>query len=154
MLRTTTGIMGIALLLAACGGGDDDGSDHDAGGTDPCVSDGGIPNPGCNGWASGDPMPNELYGTCTPAADPMMMPQGSCTTPNAVCVPAGAEMRICAVRCPRAATYISTGGCPRGFRCFTVGDEMGWCVRDCDAMHPCPTGFRCDVEGRCLPPSG
>jgi hypothetical protein len=61
-------------------------------------------------------------------------------------------MGICVVRCPRAATYISTGGCPMGFRCFTLGDELAVCFRDCDAMHPCPTGYECDAEGSCVRP--
>jgi hypothetical protein len=145
------------MMMGTDSGRPDSGGMRSDGGmsSDPCASDVmGMPDRvGCNGYASGDPMPNGPLGTCTLAADPMMNPAGSCTGMNMICgAPMGASMGICYVTCPPASTYISTGGCPTGFRCFTLDREGGLaiCFRDCDGMHPCPSGFRCDPEGSCV----
>jgi hypothetical protein len=145
------------VRVDAGGGG---GVDSGGGTGDRCATNGmgaeALANLGCNGgFASGTPAANADYGTCTVAADPMTNPAGSCASANAACVPdaEGSTTGICRTFCPVAATYISTGGCPTGSRCFTLtddtGETFGLCFRDCDASHACPTGMTCDAEGSC-----
>jgi hypothetical protein len=77
----------------------------------------------------------------------MDMPQGSCGA-NMLCSADMGMTGICFQMCTPGATYVSTGGCPTGSRCFDLGGE-GLCFLDCDAMHPCPNGMTCDDEGAC-----
>ena len=106
---------------------------------------------GCNGgFLTTEPAANSPYGTCTPAADPESNPAGSCTDPNAFCVVGeNATTGWCFVGCAAGPTYVTTGGCPTGARCFDLGGD-GVCFRDCDDTHPCPTGMGCDGEGSCI----
>ena len=165
-----------ALALVACGGGDGDMTDagtttgtdsgtttgtdsgtttrRDSGPADMCATDGmgavALVMFGCNGYASGTAAPNDYLGTCTVGGEGM--PQGSCTAAGTFCAAdaEGSTTGTCLAPCEAGAgTYISTGGCPMGFRCFDLGD-FGLCFRDCDATHPCPTGYDCDGEGSCV----
>lgn len=162
-------LLALSILgLAACGGG---GGRTDTGpvptdtpmsgtdtpradapvSTDPCASDvmGSPDRVGCNGgFVSGDPAANTAGGTCTAAADPMMMPAGSCMG-SLVCSGEASMMGRCIPLCTPGATYISTGGCPTGWRCFDLSGN-GVCFRDCDATHACPAGQMCDGEGSCV----
>ncbi|MBX3271137.1 MAG: hypothetical protein KF729_12800 [Sandaracinaceae bacterium] len=83
------------------------------------------------------------------------MPRGTCG-PRAVCVVPRAGENMCMTGCAVADDYVSTGGCPRGHRCFrvrTADDEvLGICYLDCDAEHPCPEGWVCDPDGGCDAP--
>jgi len=164
----------LALALAACdsatvatdtgvavadsGTGTDSGLALDSGRrdagtppTDECAADdtNAVDTVGCNGgFVSGDGTPNETFGACMPGAD--MNPAGSCTDPNGVCLAAtGSPSGECTVFCEQADTYVSTGTCPSGSRCFTFTD-YALCFRDCDATHECRAGFRCDDEGSCV----
>jgi hypothetical protein len=102
---------------------------------------------GCNGgFVSGMPAPNSAGGTCTGGG--MEMPMGTCMA-NMLCTANAMMMGICLPTCTPGSTYVSTGGCPMGFRCFDL-DGAGLCFRDCDATHPCPTGQMCDDEGSCV----
>lgn len=170
MVRSTLMIL-VALALVACGdddgtavvdsgvavdsgtGGMDSGPRPDAGPGDECAADDDPTSTvGCNGFVSGDAPANQPGGTCTPGGE--SNPAGSCTTPQTLCDAAeGAATGECLALCPPADTYVSTGGCPSGFRCFTLEFEepVGICFRDCDATHPCGTGQECDSEGSCVP---
>ncbi len=104
---------------------------------------------GCNGgFVTMDPAANAVGGTCM--VDPMNE-QGSCTDATAFCVPSamGSMTGRCGRECTPGGTYVSTGGCPTGFRCFAVA-MGGACFRDCDAAHMCPMGLMCDGEGSCV----
>lgn len=104
---------------------------------------------GCNGgFVSGDPAANTAGGTCTADADPMTNPAGSCTG-ELVCAAEAGMMGRCIPLCTPGSTYISTGTCPVGWRCFDLGGN-GVCFRDCDATHPCPADQMCDAEGSCV----
>lgn len=104
---------------------------------------------GCNGgFRNGMPAMNTPGGTCTGGG--MAMPQGSCGA-NMECSADMGMMGFCFQNCMPGATYVSTGGCPTGSRCFDLGGP-GACFIDCDAMHPCPNGLMCDNEGSCVPP--
>lgn len=132
------------------------------GGTNPsdrcsATSDNPASTVGCNGgFVMGDPAANAAGGLCTPRMNGMEYTNGSCTDMMAFCVPGDMQtMGRCFNNCTSTATYVSTGGCPSGFRCFGMGDGMaGTCYRDCDMTHPCPTGQECDEEGSCVPTSG
>ncbi len=118
---------------------------------DPCATDQATATStlGCNGgWVSGNPAANATGGTCVPGGS--ALPAGSCTGANNICAAAAdAGMGVCIAACTPGSTYVSTGGCPTGFRCFDLGGQ-GACFRDCDATHTCPTGMRCDNEGSCV----
>jgi hypothetical protein len=164
-MRITSGLVlaSSLLLFAACD--DDTRADTDSGlrdaGTldtgaagDPCAAD---EEPrstvGCNGGILGAARaPNSFGGLCTPSADPATDPSGSCTDANAVCWGGGGE-GICVTLCePSAGTYVSTGGCPTGSRCFDLV-EAGLCFPDCNTGADCASG-RCDGEGSCVEPEG
>lgn len=118
---------------------------------DSCATDEAIDTVGCNGgFIAGEPAANGPLGTCTVGTEEM--PSGSCTTPNAGCFGEDetATTGTCEVLCAPAGTYVTTGTCPTGFRCFTLGEDLGLCFRDCDATHACPTGYECDEEGSCV----
>jgi hypothetical protein len=172
MLRSMMTVLVCALALGGCGDqtmttvdsgstGTDGGSLRtdsgsmrtDAGPEDECAasSDDAVSSVGCNGgFESGDPAPNAPGGTCTVGGE--TNPEGSCTGETAFCAgDEGATDGICIIACPPASTYVSTGACPTGFRCFRSADDYGICYRDCDATHPCPTGMGCDDEGSCVP---
>lgn len=108
---------------------------------------------GCNGgFASTTPAANTPGGSCTGGGE--AMPAGTCTTPNAFC---GAEADMpgfCLATCEPGSTYITTGTCPTGFRCFDLEANGGICFQDCDATHPCPEGQECDGEGSCVGAEG
>ncbi|MBX3247297.1 MAG: hypothetical protein KF901_08955 [Myxococcales bacterium] len=121
--------------------------------TDPCAASdaNAVSTVGCNGgFVSGEPVANGPLGECTPGGE--AMPAGTCTTPNTVCAAGEGETTgECVSVCAPASTYVSTGVCPTGFRCFTLSAEVGICFRDCDATNACPTGMECDSEGSCVP---
>ncbi|MDP3278930.1 MAG: hypothetical protein Q8Q09_27305 [Deltaproteobacteria bacterium] len=103
---------------------------------------------GCNGFAMGMSAANTPGGTCTGGGEPM--PAGTCTTPMTECLADAMMPGVCALTCRGGSTYVTTGGCPSGSRCF--GDTTGgFCYRDCDATHPCGAGLMCDGEGSCVP---
>jgi len=58
-------------------------------------------------------------------------------------------MATCVAVCPMADTYVSTGGCPTGSRCFTFSD-IAICFRDCNSASDCFPGEMCDGEGSCV----
>jgi hypothetical protein len=121
--------------------------------SDPCASDaaGSARGVGCNGgFVSGDPAANTAGGACTADADPMTNPAGTCTGANVVCAAEPSMMGTCVPLCMAGSTYVSTGGCPTGWRCFSLM-AGGVCFRDCDATHPCAAGEECDAEGSCVP---
>lgn len=108
---------------------------------------------GCNGgFASATPAANSFGGTCTGGGE--AMPAGSCTGTNAICGAAAAMPGFCLAACTPGATYITTGGCPTGSRCFDLQANGGVCFQDCDATHACPTGQMCDPEGSCVGVAG
>lgn len=118
---------------------------------DPCAApaENAVSTIGCNGgFESGDPAAGETLGECTiESADD---PTGTCTGANPYCsVAEGEDSGTCLELCTPASTYVTTGGCPEGYRCFTLGSN-GICFRDCDASNPCPTGYGCDAEGSCI----
>lgn len=163
------------LALVACGGGDGDmpdsgmttGTDsgmtvrtdsgmtvrRDSGPADMCATDGmgaaALATLGCNGYASGTAAANDLLGPCMVGGE--AMPQGSCTAAGTICAAdaEGSMTGTCLTPCEGGSTYITTGGCPMGFRCFDLTD-FALCYRDCDATHPCPSGYDCDGEGSCV----
>jgi len=122
----------------------------DAASSDPCsaAAANATSTLGCNGgFASSTPAANAPGGTCTGGG--MAMRAGSCTGANAFC---GAEADMpgfCLANCMPGSTYITTGTCPAGFRCFDL-EGSGVCFQDCDATHACPTGQMCDAEGSCV----
>lgn len=129
-------------------------ADSGGGSSDTCAADDtdAVATVGCNGgFVSGEPTANGPLSACTVGTEEM--PSGSCTTPNAGCFGEDetATMGTCEVLCQAATTYVSTGSCPTGFRCFTLAEDYGLCFRDCDATHACPTGYECDPEGSCVP---
>lgn len=170
MLRSMM-VVGCALALCACTeeavttadasevdsgsmGSDASSMRADAGPMDECAASGSnaASTVGCNGgFVSGEPEPNEPGGICTTGGE--TNPGGTCTHTSAVCAPAteGASEGRCVVGCPPSMTYVTTGDCPTGFRCFRAAEEYGICYLDCDATHPCPTGTVCDSEGSCVP---
>ena len=135
----------------------DAGPRRDAGpvSNDPCASDsaGALAGVGCNGGLIGPtPSANEIGGGCTPDnADPPGA--GTCVASpgsQAVCLAdEGETTGTCVYACPDAMTYVSTGGCPSGSRCFPVQD-LSLCFRDCTSSADCFTGETCDSEGSCL----
>jgi hypothetical protein len=133
------------------GPGTDSGGGSDGGGTgDPCAASmaSQLTTLGCNGgFASGEPAPNGPDGACTPDAEDPLAP-GSCTLENSICF-AGLTS-YCMTTCPRAETYVSTGACPTGYRCFQQGVSSAYCFRDCDDTHECPYGWMCE-DGGCIP---
>lgn len=170
----------VACALALAGCGDDDGTPTDAGtgadtGTmlpgdaggrdagpgradagpgDPCATDDAISTVACNGEPVGAGVArNEFGGLCTPDA---MNPQGSCTAATDVCAArTGVAEGICLRGCDPAATYVTTGTCPMGSRCFTLGmagSEYGLCFPDCRMPTDC-TSMGCDAEGSCETPA-
>ncbi|MEQ8455884.1 MAG: hypothetical protein RLO52_13600 [Sandaracinaceae bacterium] len=111
---------------------------------------------GCNGGLYGSTqMANQIGGDCTPdGMDPpgaagCMMADGS----QAFCVANEDDpsMGTCLYACPPASTYITTGGCPTGARCFTLDAELALCFRDCNSAADCFDGEECDGEGSCVP---
>ena len=166
-------MLGLALALAACGGTNNsdvdagvdtdggasmtdagstrpDAGARDAGATDDCAADDTDPagTVGCNGgFISAAPMANAPFGTCTPDE---ANPSGTCADATSFCLPGADPMvGVCVPTCELADTYVSTGGCPLGSRCFNLG-EGGVCFRDCDDTHACPAGEMCDAEGSCV----
>ena len=106
---------------------------------------------GCNGgFVSGEPTANGPLSACTVGTEEN--PSGSCTAENSGCFGGGegATTGTCEVLCEPGASYVTTGTCPTGFRCFDLGEEFGLCFRDCDATHACPTDYECDEEGSCV----
>ncbi|MEC7522781.1 MAG: hypothetical protein VYE22_23025 [Myxococcota bacterium] len=113
---------------------------------------------GCNGGLYGSTQnADQLDGTCTP--DGMDPPgAGSCMASGGdsqpVCIPDEAmpSMGTCVYVCPPdTSSYITTGGCPSGSRCFTLRDDLAICFRDCNTASDCFDGEECDGEGSCVP---
>jgi hypothetical protein len=156
--RTDSGVTADAGAVAT----DDTGPRRDAAArpdafsasTDACASeaDTATTTVGCNGgFASSMPAANAPGGTCTGGGE--AMPAGTCTGMNALC---GAEADMpgfCLASCEPGSTYITTGSCPTGFRCFDLMGQ-GVCFQDCDATHACPAGQMCDAEGSCVGTAG
>ncbi len=159
--------LALSLVLVACGmpapmtdsgvdarsGGGNDASRPDTGtSSDRCsASDMNASSTvGCNGgFAMGTPAMNAAGGACMGGG--MANPMGSCMA-NAVCDADMGMTGICIPTCMPGSTYVSTGGCPMGFRCFSLS-AGGACFRDCNATHPCGAGLECDGEGSCVTPS-
>ncbi len=122
--------------------------------SDPCASGSGAAaarGAGCNGGILGADREDNIFGgQCTQIA---MNPAGTCTEPNAYCWGrAGERNGICLVRCtPSGSTYVSTGDCPQGSRCFNF-DENDLCFPDCRDDSNCST-HDCDNEGSCVGPA-
>lgn len=158
MLMTDAGGGGTDTGPGVDGGpvvGMDTGPRVDAGGSDPCAAAmaAAASTVGCNGgFVTGEPAANAPGGTCTGGGTAMM--GGSCTTPGAVCVDAMGIAAAgvpgeCIALCTSGGTYVSRGGCPTGYRCFDLMNDI--CFRDCDATHACPSGQpMCDGEGSCV----
>lgn len=174
-IRAFVGIALAATLATSAGCGDDDAGDGpadsgvgsdaaDLGGSprdsgprpdtgspaDPCSADeeGALDTVGCNGAPLGASVAaNAFAGGCT--ADDT--DQGSCATAGDVCdaVDSGG---LCVRPCVSGGTYVSTGGCPMGSRCFDFGtDEGAFCYPDCATDADCVHGV-CDEEGACIAP--
>jgi hypothetical protein len=99
---------------------------------------------------------DEFAGACTPdpSSDPDGLPlQGSCAASTDRCAFVPGETGICVRQCEPATTYVSTGDCPSGSRCFTVDAATGnaFCFPDCETGSDCTSGS-CDAEGGCIPP--
>jgi hypothetical protein len=125
--------------------------DSGGGGEDECATDQetSADTVGCNGgWDEGEPAANAPLGACTVEDGGTA---GTCTGENAFCAPLfGGVDPVCWEACSEADTYVSTGECPSGYRCFTL-EGGALCFRDCDDEHACPDGWECDGEGSCLP---
>ena len=123
---------------------------HDAG-SDPCATDEETAGAavGCNGAFGGPAADNAFGGACDVGAED----RGTCTDLTAYCDDADDDARgQCLVPCtPTSPTYVSTGGCPTGSRCFDFGDGDAWCYPDCTAHTDCPSGL-CGYDGTCLDP--
>ena len=141
------------MVLAACDGpgAPADGAPVDAAGmdggvsSDPCAADTQAPaaTVGCNGPIVGpEPVAGSVDAPCT---DDLGCPGGG------RCERDLAGRLTCAYACPPAPTYVSTGGCPSGARCFTLGRDQGRCFRDCASDADCAPLERCDLEGSCTP---
>lgn len=172
-MRRTSLMAACLLVLVACeggrtteadagedagtGGGMDSGTPRpDGGGSgDVCAATDGNPTStvGCNGGILGAARaPNGFAGLCTVGDD--TNPAGSCTNPNGVCWGAAGGQGICLTTCtPSGSTYISTGGCPTGSRCFDLTDAIGvaLCFPDCSSASDCASNS-CDGEGSCVEP--
>ena len=72
---------------------------------------------------------------------------------RAVCEPVrpGATLGFCRHLCPPSPSYVSTGDCVMGSRCFTLAEDFARCFRDCEADTDCFEGELCDPEGSCGP---
>jgi len=162
----------LALLALAASGCDHEPGQPDAGGArdagaprdgsvdageDSCASDTEDPasTVGCNGPPAGPPAPDAIGGPCTPESASAPGP-GTCgPAPGAtpVCVPdeTAPGAGRCVYECDVARTYVSTGGCPRGSRCFDLGGYAR-CYRDCRADEDCAPDETCDLEGSCTRP--
>ncbi len=178
-MRTSFVMAACALALAACDDGGSRGTDaggtrDSGGGTMDAGRDTGTPGPddscadddptltvGCNGGILGASQPaHDFGGTCTPSEENA---EGSCTNANAVCWGDVGAPGVCLTTCtPSEATYVSTGDCPTGSRCFDLRDtEIGaaLCFPDCNSGTDCATGA-CDGENSCVggeptaPPDG
>ncbi len=148
------------------GGGRDaghaDGGARDAGhtdggeggtATDPCAADEphAIETVGCNGAILGVGQPDDAFGgVCTPSGTELG--RGSCADANAICLANAEAAGFCVVTCTPGDTYVSTGGCPTGSRCFDGGAGIGVCLPDCQIDADCVNG-QCDDDGSCVPPS-
>ena len=116
--------------------------------TDPCAEDEDpITTLGCNGFASSTPAANTPGGACTGGGEAMLA--GTCTGADVICDADVEMVGFCMPTCTPGETYVSTGGCPTGFRCFDFGDEA-ICYQDCDATHACPSDQECDPDGSCV----
>ncbi|MBL8681736.1 MAG: hypothetical protein JNK05_21385 [Myxococcales bacterium] len=161
----------LSLVLVACGGmqplpsdgGNDARSDTGTGGGDSGRPDTGVSSDrcsagemnavstvGCNGgFAMGMPAMNTPGGACMGGGE--ANPMGSCPA-NHVCTGDMGMSGVCLPTCNPGSTYVSTGGCPTGFRCFQLS-AGGLCFRDCNAANACPMGQMCDPEGSCVEPA-
>jgi hypothetical protein len=161
-MNTTLMIRALPLILlcAGCDSGLSRGEPDAMVGTDapmaadPCAADStrAAETVGCNGGFLEDAVPGEIGGPCT-RPDPDVA-RGTCSDEVSVCmVPPGLTEGICATICPVLDTYVGTGGCPAGHRCFrvaTTAETIGVCYLDCDEeAHPCPEGFFCDSDQGC-----
>lgn len=157
----------LSLVIAGCGGMQplppaDAASDVRTTGNDAASNDSGTSSDrcsatdmnasstvGCNGgFASGMPAMNTPSGACMGGGE--ANPMGSCPA-NHICTGDMGMSGICLPTCMAGSTYVSTGGCPSGYRCFRLS-AGGLCFRDCNAANACPTGLMCDGEGSCVEP--
>jgi len=133
----------------------------DGGPGDPCAAtvDDSTSTVGCNGGLYGStPRDGEIDGPCTP--DGMDGP-GTCAMVPGVeswCAPDEVDPSTgtCVLFCPTVSTYVSTGSCPSGSRCFDLTD-VSICFRDCNGPSDCFAGETCDGDGSCAvppPPDG
>ena len=148
---TATRTLTVFLALAVLGACDNDPPPSDSGmradsSADTSVSDAGadrcraddmnaISTLGCNGAPYGSTVQaNQIGGGCTPdGADPPGA--GTCVAAagtRAICFPDETmpTMGECVYVCPASSSYVTTGGCPTGSRCFQLTD-VAICFRDC-----------------------
>jgi hypothetical protein len=105
---------------------------------------------GCNGAILGpDRADNAFGGRCTLVDG---NDAGTCTGADAYCYAfvAGDRAGICLQTCTAGATYVSTGGCPSGSRCFNL-NNVDLCFADCTEGADCST-HHCDGEASCVEP--
>ena len=119
----------------------------DGGPGDPCAADeaGSASKVECNGPLRGPAADNEFGGHCFVGGT-----AGTCNDGLAFCLQLGPKSPdgTCALACPPAATYSSTGGCPSGSRCITVGPGGAYCFPDCRAHADCALDY-CYPDGTC-----
>jgi hypothetical protein len=158
-----------AVSLVACsvspsgtdsGASEDSGSDAgpgdspDGNAVDPCAAaqPDALATVGCNGAPPGPGAARDGYGGRCDYVD--RGSPGSCTEPGAQCA-GGPGEGICIRPCTPADTFVSTGGCPAGSRCFTLDFAMGlaFCWPDCESAADCATDG-CDLWGRCQQVTG
>ncbi len=151
---TGTGGFGATGNVSGTGGsgtGATSGTGGTGGGTaDPCAADENSADTtvACNGPAIGAQPDNAYGGKCTPDGSDG---QGSCTDPTNICDSFEVALGgICVVECTPGGTYVSTGGCPKGSRCFDFSG-VAYCYPDCGDETGCGTGV-CDGDGACSSP--
>jgi hypothetical protein len=159
--------LGLVLMLASgCDGstevdaGVDAGMDagavpmdagaRDAGMVDRCAADTNVGlTVGCNGPLIGPDEPaNEFAGLCTGDNEG----PGTCSFTGAICWAYPGQVGVCTRLCtPSEDTYVSTGGCPSGSRCFVIEEDFALCFPDCEEDADCSTDS-CDSENTCVDP--
>jgi hypothetical protein len=142
----------IAMATMACDNGGAKGDGATPGG-DPCASNVNVDSlSGCNGGIPGVQPDGQLGGFCVPDESDLVH-WGSCVGEYVYCLWEEIEDGgICVTDCELATTYVSTGGCPTGYRCFNDAEfEEPTCFPDCNDDSDCPEQLQCDADGSCYP---
>lgn len=112
----------------------------DAGTTlDSCATDNPLTTLDCNGGVVTAASSNAPGGTCAMTTTA----RGSCFNADAVCD------SLCLLPCTPGGTYVSTGGCASGSRCFNLGGGEAFCYPICRDDGDCAVG-ECDPNGACI----